>query len=329
MTAVGSVACSQTPDGSNTSGTGTTGMPSPNYCDPTAIMVDKCAGIACHGSPGNPGKYYTDMFNPPPGQTVGQTLLNTPATYEYVSNYEAECPTTNPELLINSSAPNESLMLKKIFGTQACGVKMPNSTTKVLSQQELDCFVDYVYGVIAESSGMVGTITTNVSNTATSTTGVGTTTTGTGTTGSSTGTGGATSTTGTATTGGGPPPTFETVKVVLTQNVTNCSGSDCHGGVEYRVDFRDDPMIAESLYQRLTTWYSDLCGMNVVTPGQPENSALLKVLTEGCGTVYDMCEIGTECIPRMPLNCEDGYDCIPPDYVEAVRQWIANGAPEN
>lgn len=125
-------------------------------------------------------------------------------------------------------------------------------------------------------------------------------------------------------TGGNIPATFDTLKVILTENTVNCSSSDCHGGFEGRPDFRDTP----GLYERVTTWYSDICEMNVVTPGNPDQSAILKVLTTGCGDVYDRCLIGTECIPRMPLNCEDGFDCIPPAYIEALRRWIAEGAPE-
>lgn len=106
------------------------------------------------------------------------------------------------------------------------------------------------------------------------------------------------------------------------------SGSaDCHGGHEGRVDFRPDMPGITPLYERLTTWYSDVCGKLVVSPGNPDQSALLQVLTTGCGNVVPKCLIGTECIPRMPLECEDGAGCIPPDYVEALRQWIANGAP--
>ena len=38
------------------------------------------------------------------------------------------------------------------------------------------------------------------------------------------------------------------------------------------------------------------------------------------------CMIGSECIPRMPIDCAPGFDCIPEDYIVAVEQWIANGA---
>ena len=68
--------------------------------------------------------------------------------------------------------------------------------------------------------------------------------------------------------------------------------------------------------------------MPVVDPGNPSNSALVKVLREGCGNVKPNCLVGTECIPRMPYDCTDGVDCIPDDYINAVEQWITNGATQ-
>jgi len=118
-----------------------------------------------------------------------------------------------------------------------------------------------------------------------------------------------------------PGPNFETMVVVATQNPLNCSSSDCHGGVEERLDLRQT-----GLYDELLSWNSELCGKPVISPGNPDNSALIQVLTTGCGDVKPDCVIGTECIPRMPLECEEGVDCIPPDYIEALRQWIADGA---
>jgi hypothetical protein len=60
------------------------------------------------------------------------------------------------------------------------------------------------------------------------------------------------------------------------------------------------------------------CGnLKVVEPGQPANSALIKILKGPCGST-----------PRMPYDCmEDG--CVPTDVVTALETWIANGAPQN
>ncbi len=68
--------------------------------------------------------------------------------------------------------------------------------------------------------------------------------------------------------------------------------------------------------------------MPVVDPGNPGNSALVKLLREGCGTVTPNCLVGTACIPRMPIGCTEGIDCIPEDYIQAVEQWITDGATD-
>lgn len=93
--------------------------------------------------------YNTDFFNPPAGKTVAQTLIGTPANYALVAD-PSTCPKSSPELLINPTAPSESLILKKITDTQACGVKMPNSSTP-LTQEQVNCFVDWVNAVTGQS----------------------------------------------------------------------------------------------------------------------------------------------------------------------------------
>ena len=191
-------------------------------------------------------------------------------------------------------------------------------------------------GSTATSTSTTGVATTGAATTGAATTGAATTgaTTTAGTTGTvattgaaTTGAGGASSTgSSSATTGSTIPATFETVKLVLSQSSITCIGSDCHGGFENRLDLRDDPSLTPGLYERLTTWTSDVCGKVVVSPSNPDASALLQVLTTGCNFTPG-CEIGTACIPRMPYNCTDGFDCTPPEYIEAIRQWIAAGAP--
>jgi hypothetical protein len=282
--------------------TGGIGAQPISYCDPMPIMQTSCNGIICHGAPGAPAQYNTDFFNPPPGQTVGQMLMAKPANYELVAN-PASCPSATPEMLINPNVPSESLILKKLAGTQACGLQMPSD--KALTQEQINCFVDWVYGVTG-STGSGGAGTGGVPATGGAATG------GVGAGGASTG--GAV---------GSVPPTFDTVKFILTQNVVSCVGSDCHGGYPERLNL----LVDDDLLGRLTATFSDVCGMPVVTPGAPQNSALVQVLREGCGNVTPDCMIGSECIPRMPLDCAPGFDCIPDDYIAAVEQWIANGAP--
>ncbi len=291
--------------GSSSGGAVATGGAAPSSCDVMPIMQTSCSGIICHGSPGSPANYNTDLFNPPPGQTIGDMLIGREANYELVAN-SSTCPTTDPELLIDPSAPSESLILKKIMGTQACGVKMPNSQAIALDQTQIDCFVEWVNDVTGHE-GMGGSGAGGAGTGGAATGGMGSG----GNAGA--GVGGATS---------AIPPTFETVQTILTENVTTCVGSDCHGGHEGRLDLQ----VNAGLLERLTSSASEVCDMPIVAPGNPEGSALVKVLREGCGEVSPTCQIGTECIPRMPIGCTEGVDCIPEDYVIAVEQWIAEGA---
>lgn len=90
-----------------------------------------------------------------------------------------------------------------------------------------------------------------------------------------------------------------------------CGDSSCHGG-EHALLLRDD----DRLYSTLTSYVSAGCdGRVLVKPGAPEQSAFSLVLSGACGT-----------IPRMPNGCVDGETCVPTEYVEGVRQWIASGA---
>ena len=119
------------------------------------------------------------------------------------------------------------------------------------------------------------------------------------------------------------PATFETIKLVLGGggNIMPCSAAPCHGvngmappGKPLELPPTNDAQ----LYTNLTTYVSAACGnLKLVTPGDPAQSALLKILSGPCGMT-----------PRMPYGCTaDAGDCIPDDYIAAVKQWISNGAP--
>jgi len=71
------------------------------------------------------------------------------------------------------------------------------------------------------------------------------------------------------------------------------------------------------LYTHLTTYTSKACGsIALVKAGDPEGSALIKILKGPCGST-----------PRMPYQCvASAGSCIPDEYIAAVAQWIANGA---
>lgn len=71
-----------------------------------------------------------------------------------------------------------------------------------------------------------------------------------------------------------------------------------------------------SLYTTLTTFVSPMCGNRVlVKPCAPDESAFYLAQRGQCGT-----------LDKMPKGCVDL--CTPDNYLEGVRQWIANGAPK-
>jgi len=118
-------------------------------------------------------------------------------------------------------------------------------------------------------------------------------------------------------------PTFQFVrKVVTSWNINNCTGADCHGGSPAHVSFIPTP----DFYERLTTVVSDeICldendmPMKLIVPGEPENSAFLRILKEDC-----------ENMGRMPGgNCIEGNDCLPASAIANIEQWIADGALNN
>jgi hypothetical protein len=115
------------------------------------------------------------------------------------------------------------------------------------------------------------------------------------------------------------PPTFATLKLVLTGTSPPCNSADCHGPggpnkLQYTVKDGD------KLYDVLTHHVSVECGnIPVVTPGHPEKSALVKVLKGPCSPK----------LPQMPNGCvPEMNNCLPANYVAAIEQWIALGAPK-
>jgi hypothetical protein len=125
-------------------------------------------------------------------------------------------------------------------------------------------------------------------------------------------------------TGSTIPPTFETVKLVLGGGgpITPCFAAPCHGvggAAPPTKPLELPPNNDKQLHTNLTSYVSAACGnTKLVTPGNPAQSALVTILTGPCGMT-----------PRMPYGCSaDAGDCIPDEYIAAVKQWIANGAPQ-
>jgi len=120
------------------------------------------------------------------------------------------------------------------------------------------------------------------------------------------------------------PATFATVKLVLGGggSIMPCAAAPCHGvnGMAPPIDPLElPPNDDQQLYMNLTSYVSRACNnTRLVTPGNPAQSALVTILSGPCGLT-----------PRMPYGCKPEVgDCIPDEYIAAVTQWIANGAPQ-
>ena len=107
-----------------------------------------------------------------------------------------------------------------------------------------------------------------------------------------------------------PPATFATVSQVVG---FYCGGPGCHGGGDTPPNIYG--VSDAQLYTTLTTFTSTMCGNRLlVKAGAPQDSAFYRAQAEMC-----------QPLARMPKGCVDA--CTPPEYLDAIRQWIANGAP--
>src|SRR5690606_1257881 len=111
---------------------------------------------------------------------------------------------------------------------------------------------------------------------------------------------------------------FETLKFVIANVQPSCAAADCHGNNEHNAL---NLQATDQLYTNLITSTSEECdNLPVVSPGAPEQSALVRLLKGPCGE-----------LPRMPAGCienEFENNCVPDEYIAAIEQWIADGAPE-
>jgi hypothetical protein len=120
-----------------------------------------------------------------------------------------------------------------------------------------------------------------------------------------------------------PPATFTTVKAAMVgfDAIESCAANPCHP--KFGMAPPDNPLVLQQdmdLYRNMTAYVSKACGnIPFVNPGKPNESALIKIISGPCGNT-----------PRMPFQCnaEEGQ-CLPPDWIAAISQWIANCAPEN
>jgi hypothetical protein len=147
--------------------------------------------------------------------------------------------------------------------------------------------------------------------------------------GKSTGLGGASGSAsgGASTTGSGggetQPATWATVKAVLTGTQPPCNSSLCHGNGTMNPNAAHPFLVVDDenkLYTTITTYVTTSAAGSVplVDKSNPANSGLVQILKGPLGNT-----------PRMPAGCDSpggGDNCVPPEYIAAITQWIANGA---
>jgi|SRR5690606_27848708 len=109
----------------------------------------------------------------------------------------------------------------------------------------------------------------------------------------------------------------------------SCASADCHSGGHEHSDVPLRLVQDDQLYMELLTHVSVKCGnIPAVDPGNPEGSALIKVLTQGCD---ENLLPGEEPIPLMPYGCEKtefDNSCVADEHIVVIEEWILNGAPE-
>jgi hypothetical protein len=106
-------------------------------------------------------------------------------------------------------------------------------------------------------------------------------------------------------------PTYGEIYYMV--NLT-CANIVCHVPFYFPPDLSD---ANGDQYDILMATLVEQCGgIPLVTPGDPANSAILKVTRHECGDLV------------MPKGCTDA-DCIGEEKRTALTTWIAAGAPRN
>jgi hypothetical protein len=121
--------------GTGGSGTGGTAMAPPDDpCVATVFSSQTCT--VCHSTAAAASIGAGLILE---GTNLGARLMTTKATYKGASNMAACVPGA---LIIDPDVPANSILLKKVAGTQACGDKMPAGTG--LSGTNLQCIQDWI-----------------------------------------------------------------------------------------------------------------------------------------------------------------------------------------
>lgn len=112
--------------------------PAPPTCDVRALFATDglaevgCSGALCHSA----GILHLDLES----GSLEARLLDREA--------DPEGPCAG-ELLVDSAAPQDSLLLRKVDGTSTCGAPMPLTNPSALTDEQVTCIEQYVRFVAA------------------------------------------------------------------------------------------------------------------------------------------------------------------------------------
>ncbi len=148
---VGSSLLSGCPAGADLEDTGDTGGTGGGVgpsCDVSVIFEESCSSSFCHSGPTASGG--VDLLSP----GVEARVYNQPGTYP---GSAASCAPAVPELLVDPTNIDASLIVTKITGQQLCGETMPAGL--LLPDDQIECIRNWVAGIIANPPAGTGTNT--------------------------------------------------------------------------------------------------------------------------------------------------------------------------
>jgi hypothetical protein len=127
------------PEGSSAGGSGGGGGSTALPCDLDMLFTKSCWGIGCHGSM----QPAADLDLQTPG--VEGRILNIPASHLHITDgSDAMC--VQGELRVDGNNPDNSVILKKINGTQSCGGQMP-TPPRTVNDADKACLRAWVFQV--------------------------------------------------------------------------------------------------------------------------------------------------------------------------------------
>lgn len=117
-------------------------------CDALPIFAQSCQSSLCHeAEDGEAPSGVLDLVAP----GVPERIYNRPAVSYGEVNDPENCPVDSPELLLDPSDVEKSLLLTKLLGTHSCGKAMPvPNPPKALSDSEIACVRSWLRGLIEE-----------------------------------------------------------------------------------------------------------------------------------------------------------------------------------